>query len=230
MTLSPLIFAIIGGMAPPLIWLWFWRKEDRVAPEPRKIIFFVFLAGILVVPLVLPLEHAVLKAYGGGFTTVILWAAIEEIAKLVAAYLGALTTRYADEPIDMVIYLITAALGFAAIENVLFLLGPLAEGRTLLGAITGNMRFIGATLLHTATSAIIGLGLAFSFYRHRRTKKRFLIGGVILAIILHTLFNFSIMQTNGNSIFMVFGAVWAVVIGLIFTLERVKRLRGVRVQ
>ena len=225
MSFQTLLFAVAGGLLPPLVWVWFWRKEDRAAPEPRKMIFFVFLMGIIVVPLVLPLEHSALKAYGSGLITLVLWAAVEECAKLLAAYLGALATRFADEPIDMVIYLITAALGFSAIENVLFLLGPLSEGQALLGAITGNMRFIGATLLHTATSATIGAALAFSFYRHRRTKKRFLIAGLICAVVLHTLFNYFIMQTSGNSIFVVFGAVWAVVVALLLVLERIKRMR-----
>ncbi len=56
----------------------------------------------------------------------IAWAFIEEITKFLAAYVTVLRRAEDDEPIDPVIYMVTTALGFAAAENTLFLLSPLA--------------------------------------------------------------------------------------------------------
>ena len=49
MSLSLSITLVITlGFAPPLLWLWFWLKEDK-RPEPRKEIMIVFLAGMAMV-------------------------------------------------------------------------------------------------------------------------------------------------------------------------------------
>ncbi len=229
MSFPTLFFALAGGILPPLVWLWFWRHEDRAAPEPRPMIFFGFIAGMLMVPIVLPFERAAADAFGGGLVTLILWASIEEIGKFIAAFATTLNTRFADEPIDMVIYLITAALGFAALENALFILGPADNGDFFLATVTGNMRFVGATLLHTLASAVIGAALAASFYRHRRIKIGFVVLGISSAIALHTAFNFFIMKSTGNDVFVVFGAVWLSIIILIFILERIKRKRRCKI-
>jgi RsiW-degrading membrane proteinase PrsW (M82 family) len=46
-------FAVLGGVLPPLIWLWFWLKEDTRRPEPKALIGLAFLSGILAIAPVL---------------------------------------------------------------------------------------------------------------------------------------------------------------------------------
>ena len=94
---------------------------------------------------------------------------LEEVFKFAAAYFVALRARVYDEPLDAIIYLVTVALGFSALENALFLWGPLKEGDILRTIVTGDLRFIGATLLHTLSSATIGIALALSFYKSAGT-------------------------------------------------------------
>jgi protease PrsW len=225
MTDFSLFWAALGGILPALLWLMFWLREDKRRPEPRGLLFVTFLGGMLAVLLVIPFEKFIAAHSTNPTTTVVLWSFVEELFKFGAAYLLALRSRYYDEPIDAVIYLITAALGFAALENVFFILGPLQGGDILGGLVTGNLRFVGATLLHTVTSGIIGVSIAFSFYRHRRIKKRYATLGFILAVLLHALFNFFIMQSTGNGLFGIFGVVWLGVVILIFVFERIKRLK-----
>jgi RsiW-degrading membrane proteinase PrsW (M82 family) len=74
---------------------------------------------------------------------IITWATIEEICKYNAAYHGGLKRPENDEAVDDMIYLIAAALGFASIENALYVFGPLLTGDTELAIATGNLRFIG---------------------------------------------------------------------------------------
>lgn len=225
MSSQTLFYALLGGILPALLWLWFWLKEDKARPEPRGVILRTFLAGMAAVPLVVPFEKIGSAYLGGGPATIVLWAAIEEVFKYGAATFAALRSRFMDEPIDGVIYLITAALGFSALENALFLSGPLGNGEFLRGFITGDLRFVGATLLHTVSSAAIGGSIALSFYKHRRIKLEYHVAGVVLAILLHAIFNFLILQRTDGNFFFVFGFVWTVVLALILFFERIKRMK-----
>lgn len=218
-----LFFALAGGMFPALLWLWFWLKEDKKRPEPRGLLILSFITGMILVPLVIPLEQAA-KAFSANITivTIALWAAIEEIMKYGAAAFVVLRRKAVDEPIDTVIYMITIAIGFAALENVLFLLNPKLD--LIGGILTGNLRFIGATLLHILASATVGASMAFAFYKRKEIKTFFLIFGIILAIVLHTLFNFFIIKTNGEKIFVVFLFVWIGIIALLLLFEKIKHI------
>ena len=60
-----LLFALFGGILPALLWLIFWLREDRLHPEPRRFILYVFLTGMLVVPFVLPLEELAQRYVAG---------------------------------------------------------------------------------------------------------------------------------------------------------------------
>src|SRR3989344_4723949 len=116
---SPVLFiAFLGGLLPSLLWLGFWLLEDRCEPEPKKYLFITFLAGMIAVVAVLPVERFVMQ-YLACTALLFAWAVLEEGFKIGAALL-ALRSRALDEPIDAVMYMVAAALGFAAMENALF--------------------------------------------------------------------------------------------------------------
>lgn len=218
-----LFFALIGGILPALFWLWFWLHEDKKKPEPRGYIIATFFAGMVVVGLALPIQRYIREVFGSQTAVMLLlWAAAEEFLKFGAAWFVSLRKKVMNEPIDGIVYLITAALGFSALENTLFLLDPLSSNIAQ-GILTGNMRFIGATLLHTLSSGIIGAAIAFSYYRPVIKREIYMLGGLILGTVLHTVFNFFIIQRN-TEIFLIFSAVWISVIGLILLFERAKRI------
>ena len=218
-----LFFALLGGVLPALLWLWFWLKEDR-RPEPRSLILLTFIVGMVVVPLVIPPQKFFLT-YFSGTILIVIWAAIEELFKYFGAHLAVLRRRAMNEPIDAMIYMITIALGFAAIENTLFLLNPLSDGAIIEGILTGNLRFFGATLLHVLASATIGAAIALSFYKAPHIKRRFLWIGIVLAIALHAVFNLFIINSKGESILFVFLGVCLGAILLILFFEKIKRIR-----
>ena len=220
---SPLIFvAILGGVLPALIWLFFWLREDTCEPEPRRYIAFAFLLGMLAVPLVLPLERQAIQ-YFSGATLLFVWAALEETFKFGAAYVGALRSRAFDEPLDALIYLVTAALGFAALENVFFLLTPLQQGDILRSVVMGDLRFVGATLLHTLASATIGIALALSYFKPAVLRRLYAAGGLILAILLHLAFNFFILQEGSGATFWMFLIIWLGIVGVLLAAEKIKQ-------
>ena len=219
-----LLFALFGGILPALLWLIFWLREDRLHPEPRRFILYVFLTGMLAVPIVLPLEE-ITQRYVAGNLMFVIWAFIEEGMKLGAAYVVVLRRREVDEPIDAVMYMITAALGFAALENTIFLIDPLAHGNILVGIINGNLRFLGATLLHVLSSGTVGLFIALSFYRNARLRHRALFIGLILAVFLHALFNFFILYNADGKVLIVFAGVWVGIILLLLFFEKIKQIK-----
>ena len=156
------LYAFLFGFVPILIWLTFWLFEDSRHPEPRALLARAFLAGMVVVALVIPLQKLTAEYMAFGFPLILSWAAIEELLKFLVVWLVVLRHKAVDEPLDLPIYLITAALGFAALENTLFLITPFASGQFEQSLITGNLRFIGATLIHVLSSATIGAALAFA--------------------------------------------------------------------
>jgi RsiW-degrading membrane proteinase PrsW (M82 family) len=218
-----ILYALLGGLIPAILWLWFWRREDRLHPEPRRLILLAFIMGMLTIPFVVPIQKYTAVIFSGGLL-IFIWAAIEEILKFSFAYFSVLRNKEVNEPIDSVIYMITVALGFAALENALFLIEPLAGERFIEGIVTGNFRFFGATLLHVLSSATVGVFMAFAFYKSKAQKFLYTTLGIILAISLHTLFNFSIINSNETNILLVFAFVWIGIIILLLLLEHIKSI------
>jgi RsiW-degrading membrane proteinase PrsW (M82 family) len=235
--LITLAFAFIGGFLPALIWLWFWLREDKAHPEPNKLILKTFGLGMLMVPVAFVLQSAInyllLGGNGeyviarGGIATVLIivvWAGIEELVKYLAARSGGLKNKANDEPIDVPIYLITAALGFAALENMLFLISPILEGNLADAFLAGNMRFIGATLLHVASSALIGIFGSLSYFLKKEIKKLYLLAGFILATVLHAIFNLFIINHNDIA-YLGFITVWFFVLVIVLIFEKIKKIK-----
>lgn len=222
MDFAHLVYAILGGIIPALLWLFFWRREDHLHPEPRSTISGAFMIGMGAVVVSILLQKISLIYIIDTTQQYILWAAIEEIVKFGGAYFIAFHSPDLDEPIDPVIYLITVALGFAALENTLFVMGVIQSGDYIQTIVTGNMRFIGATLLHVLASSCVGIMLGFAFYHSRFTRFFAGIIGLGAAIALHAYFNLSIISTTTVGTLKVFGLIWLGVIILFMAFEELK--------
>jgi RsiW-degrading membrane proteinase PrsW (M82 family) len=72
----------------------------------------------------------------------------------------------------------------------------LLEGNLADAFLAGNMRFIGATLLHVSASALIGIFGSLSYFLKKEMKKRYLLSGFFLAILLHAIFNLFIIEIS----------------------------------
>jgi RsiW-degrading membrane proteinase PrsW (M82 family) len=219
-----LVLAFLGGIIPSLLWLWFWLKEDEENPEPKGLLTMVFIMGIISVTVVLPIQKFIQGYIGSNEIELVLWAGTEEIIKYLAVLVILSGTNHADEPVDWPIYLITAALGFAALENALFLIKPLSTSASTVGLLTGQLRFLGSTLLHTITSGIIGVAIGISFFMGILGRKVFLLAGFVAAIALHSTFNFFIIRNDGNDFLKVFAFLWVVAIIVMLLFEKVRRM------
>lgn len=220
-----LILAFLGGIIPSLLWLRFWLKEDEENPEPPVLLTLVFIMGMIVVFIVLPIQKYIQANIGSHGIELLLWASTEEILKFLAVFLVLYKTNYADKPIDWPMYLITCALGFAALENTLFLIKPISvvNGATV-ALLTGNLRFLGSTLLHTVASGTIGITIGITSHLNKYARKFFFLVGLSIAIALHTAFNFFIIKNDGNDFIKVFGFLWVVTIVIMLLFEKVRRM------
>jgi len=189
------------GLMPSLIWISLFLKEDK-HPEPKSLLAKTFLMGIIISPLAIVLQAAFghLGSWGpvDYFMTdgslFFLWAAfVEEFLKYYAVRLIALRDPAFDEPVDALIYMMMAGLGFAAIENILVLFRTIPGGiNTALTVWT--LRSVGATLLHALSSGLLGYFLALSwFFRDHRKK---IVGlGLVVATLFHFAFNLFLAGT-----------------------------------
>ena len=216
--------AILGGVAPALLWLWFWLKEDNQKPEPKGLLTILFVIGMALIIFVVPIQKFIQNNVNSYEWQIGLWATVEELFKFLGVVVLLYKTNRIDEPIDWPIFLITVALGFAAIENTLFLIKPLSLNQTTVGLLTGQLRFLGSTLLHAVSTGTLGIALALSFYTNKFFKGIYLLGGFSLAVALHSSFNFFIMKDSGDNSLSVLGLLWVVTIIIILLFEKIRRM------
>lgn len=226
-TTNTFLLALALGLVPSLFWLWFWLREDRLHPEPKSMIILAFLGGMVATMLAYPLERAVANVGLSEQQRFLVWVVMEELLKYAALFFLILRSSYFDEPIDAVIYMITIALGFAALENTLFILGPLASGDQATAINLTALRFVGATLLHVASSALVGISMSFAYFKVKGHRIIFTVLGIGAAIILHSIYNLSIVDSSDPStVYNIFIGLWVSVLGVLLACERIKRLPG----
>jgi RsiW-degrading membrane proteinase PrsW (M82 family) len=218
---------IIFGILPSLVWLSFYLRRD-VNPEPKLMILKIFSYGMLASLPAIFLETAIFSEFSKlNFSSSVISilniflgiALIEESLKFLSMVLGVFKNPEFDEPVDAMIYMITAALGFAAAENVLiiFQLKPLSEIFEV-----SLFRFLGATFLHALASGISGFFIGLSFFNPKVRQKLVPIG-LFLAILLHGFYNFYIMKGERSLKLLI--PLFGLFIAAIFVSFGFKRLR-----
>lgn len=197
------LLIIIGALLPSLAWLFFFLKED-VHPEPKRLIIYTFGIGALITIPTLLIQIAFqnfLLVSVGTILLVIILALIEELSKFLAAYFAIHKNPAFDEPIDAMIYMIVAALGFATIEN-LFILSNILTTTTSASLSQATnvllLRFVGATLLHVLASGLLGFYWAKGKLEARVAP--FLVKGIIVATLIHTIFNYLVLKFENNNL------------------------------
>jgi len=223
---------IVFGILPSLIWLSFYLRRD-VNPEPKLMILKIFFYGMLASLPAILFEKAIFGEFSKlNFSSLVIFilniflgvALIEEFLKFLVVKFGVLKDPEFDEPVDAMIYMITAALGFAAAENVLILfqLKPLGEIFEV-----SLFRFLGATFLHALSSGICGFFIGLSFFNTKGRGKLVSIG-LFLAILLHGFYNFYIMNGEGSlKLLIPFLLLLISAIFVSFGFKRLKKMKSV---
>jgi len=210
---------IILAILPGLIWLLIYLREDA-HPEPNSMVIKVFLAGIISGFLALFFQKIFIDYFDFNILkfsplyqliifNFFVVSLSEELSKYLAARIKVFKTQHLDEPLDIMLYMIIAGLGFATLENVFKLsdtqsinqIDSYLESTIGLKSISGILlmpiiTFISSTFLHGLTSGIFGFFIAMGENNLKHKRVNFILG-LILAITLHTIYNVSIHKNIG---------------------------------
>ncbi len=181
----------------PLFWLIYFYKKDPKR-EPKKLIGLCFFYGIIASLPILYFESFLnLFFKKETFLALIFFGFIEEFFKFFSTQIAVASKKEFDETIDPMIYLITTALGFAFIENLVYFFRAFfdLEITAFSFGLQPILRFMGANLLHAYSSGILGYFWAKSIIT---LKKRYLYLGFGSATLIHALFNFNIEISKNN--------------------------------
>jgi len=199
-----LVIALVLGLLPGFAWLVFYLSEDP-HPEPKRLIVLAFFAGAAFGFFAIVLEQMFNRTATGwgiaelSIVSLLALALIEEVMKFGAAYFAVGKSPILNDPVDRMIYMIVAALGFATLENVgaISNLPAAFSGTAFISSVfqMDSLRFVGATLLHSLTAGIIGYHWALGIARKKVALNLFI--GFAIATVLHAAFNYLIL-TYGN--------------------------------
>jgi RsiW-degrading membrane proteinase PrsW (M82 family) len=196
--MNDLLILIALAVAPCIVIALFIYWRDKFDKEPFNLLVGTFFGGIAsVVPayfLSRGLEDIVLA--GQTITTFeiaidafVCVAFAEEISKYFFLRLIAYPNKNFNEPFDGIMYSVMVGMGFAMIENLLYVLGN--EGNGIRIAL---LRMFTAIPAHAVFAVIMGyfVGLA----KHTNHKTGYLFLGVLAATLAHGFYDFFLFVQN----------------------------------
>jgi len=229
----PVITFVLTFLPTVLLMVFFYRRDRN--REPRKVLIGTFLLGTLSFLPVVFVENFLssLGVLSGAnpffFNLYDMFANVavpEESFKLLVILLYSARTSAFDEPMDGVVYGVTAALGFATLENIFYVI----DG----GLGTAITRAILSIPSHAFWGAILGYTVGQVRFNNRR--KGLILMGLLISSALHGLFNTLLVTIEGSAAYSeaVSGFVIITMLHLLFivfafeivwVLRTVKRLR-----
>ncbi len=224
---SHILWGTLIGLSPSLIWLVFWRQLVRKGHEHVRLIFVCFMLGAGAVLVATLFQKAFSYVVIVPTHRIVVWAAIEELLKFLVFYIVAYKTEKNPDALDAPMYLIAVALGFAALENIFYILKPGWSFNVTASLLTGGLRFFGSTLLHAIASSFVGIVITLT---PKIVRGLGMVLGIIGAIFLHSTFNFFILKNDTASFLQIYGYLWIVAIISHIILEKFRRFPSEAVQ
>ncbi len=223
--LTTILWATLGGIVPTFLWLWFWLSEES-HQNPAGLLILAYAIGMMSLFIILPMKLFVESFPFKPVEILIIYVILEELIKLTTVAFITFRSKHLTDPIDYTIYLVTGALGFSGLENTFYLIQPILDQNVSGTLLTGNLRFLGATVLHTVTAGIVGIMLGSAFYSGKFIKSIHFILGIIFAIVLHSVFNYLIMLEIPRMTYLALAGIWFVAVIVIILFERLKSLQN----
>lgn len=203
------MFLIVLALLPAIaLAVWIYR-QDKIEREPRKLLWKIFFLGVLSVIPTIILELILGDVVGLFFeeTSVayivldnfICVAVVEEYWKMKAAKKAAWKDPAFNYKFDAIVYCVTSALGFAAIENVIYVM----DG----GLDTAISRMLLSVPSHAIDGVIMGyfFGVAkeAELAGNKKRRKRYLKLSVFMPMIEHGVYD-SALSLDADWIFVFF--------------------------
>ncbi|MCP4327521.1 MAG: PrsW family intramembrane metalloprotease [Alphaproteobacteria bacterium] len=187
---------LAAALLPVLVILWYVRHRDAFR-EPPRVVMATFLLGMVTVT---PLLAAwffigrVLSDFSDPFVfaaaAAFLEAAIpEEALKFLVLYFYAARHDAFDEPMDGIVYGVAASLGFAGLENILYV----SDG----GWQVAIARALTAVPAHALDGVLMGFYVGLAHVMPAR-RSEFLAKALAVPILFHGLYDLPLMLLNRN--------------------------------
>lgn len=209
-----IIAGIPLAVAPGIAIIFFIFFRDKYEKEPFRLLWISFLLGALcMIPAFL---YELLFDYLGFadyqsllktlFYAFFVVGLIEELSKFFALRLFIYPKPAFNEPFDGIVYSVLVSMGFATIENILYTL--------LYGLTTGVVRMFTAVPLHATCAVIMGYFLGKA--RFSKSPVVDMLKGIAIAVILHGLYDFFLLQKEILWLVIFSGVTLAAAVGLSF--------------
>ena len=199
----PIAFLTLLSAIPALALTGYVWYSDVTTNEPLSLLVATFLLSVLTATfaaVVNGLAAGLLLPLGGIGLLLFFYLVVgpvEETVKLLAVRLYAYTDRRFDAVIDGAVYGAVAGLGFATIENSLYItrnvdLGELAVGAGVVGLVGAGEGIVGIRALagpgHVIYSAYAGYYLGLAKF-NPRIRGPIVIKGLLIAAVIHATYN-----------------------------------------
>ncbi|OCA90953.1 protease [Bacillus sp. FJAT-27225] len=185
-----------AGIAPGLALLSYFYLKDEVEAEPLSVVLRAFLNGALLVFPIMFIQHvlSVENVVNSGLAEAFFSAGLlEEFVKWFILYYVIYRHIAFDEPFDGIVYGAAVSLGFATVENILYLIG------------NGVEHALGRALLPVPSHALFGVIMGFYLGKTKFSKtnqKWWLFLSITLPVVLHGIYDF-ILITQENWIYII---------------------------
>ncbi len=186
-------YVLIAALLPVAVLLYYIYTKDKLSPEPIGQLVKGFIYGIGSIPLsfCLSIPFLYIGLYPSEAVSIIdsikisfFGAAIpEESAKLFMLWLLLRKNRYFDEKMDGIVYAVCVSLGFAALENVMYLFSNYEDYLSV-----GISRALFAVPGHFCFGVIMGYYYSlYKFYPYNPDRNKYLI--LVAPIIVHGIYD-----------------------------------------
>ncbi|MBO4360468.1 MAG: PrsW family intramembrane metalloprotease [Eubacteriaceae bacterium] len=193
MSMYPILLIILGVL-PAAVIIFYILRFDSYNQEPRGLLALLFLSGMIIcVPVYFAevyLDRIIYDAFGqtGVLYTLIrvllCVALVEEGFKFLAVRIFGYWHRDFDEIYDGMIYCVMVGMGFAAVENILYVLGN--------GVSVAIARALTAVPVHAVFGLLMGYYLSLSKFDAAGHTK-YAIASLLAPVILHAAYDFLLM-------------------------------------
>ena len=196
-----MISILIAAILPALVLVYFIYRKDKYKKEPAKELIkgfgFGALSALASFSLSIPfgaigLYPEVPSTFMDHVNTALFAAAIpEELAKLFLLWLLLRHNRYFDEYVDGIVYAVCVGMGFAALENVMYLFTNLDSW-----AAVGTMRALCSVPGHFFFAVMMGFFYSKAMFGKPENKAFNLFLAAAVPIALHAAFDALLMVTS----------------------------------
>ncbi|MDO4976409.1 MAG: PrsW family glutamic-type intramembrane protease [Eubacteriales bacterium] len=214
------------ALLPPIVLLVYVYKKDKVEKEPKRLVVKTFLLGIFSIIPTIIVEELLTKLLnpwtpqhsliGLAIHTFIGIAIVEEFFKMMACKISVWKNKEFNYTFDGVVYAVAAALGFAALENLMYVF-EFGMGNAIARAF---MSIPGHAIFGVFMGINLGLAKLYETNGQRGKARAFKVRALIIPTILHGLYDF--MCSSGDAILVL--AFFVFIIALDIT--AIRRING----